>query len=252
MSVRFRTAARRPLRYAPSMITLNARSIVTCAGAFLFCVAHGAGGQDLSRYRDIAFGSDVTSVLAITGTSAGAVKVIHQRPAHIQELTWRPQYSVTRSVKSIEADKDVTFRFHDDDLFRITVVYDACLVEGLNNVDVIDAVSAIYGSPTLTPAASAGPGVAPAGMINATTLLARWQSPDHEFTLMREVYPATFRLIGVSKRLAVLARAADAEATRLDKEDAPRRQAEQTAAEAERRRAAEDKARRTNKDEFRP
>ena len=69
---------------------------------------------------------------------------------------------------------------------------------------------------------------------------------------MREVYPATFRLIGVSRQLGAAARAAEIEATRLDTEEAPRRQAEQAVADAERRRAAEDKTRTTNKGEFRP
>jgi hypothetical protein len=38
----------------------------------------------------------------------------------------------------------------------------------------------------------------------------------------------------------------------LDKEEAPRREAERVVAEAERKRAAEDKTRTTNKGEFRP
>jgi hypothetical protein len=234
------------------MITLNTRSVTVSACALILCVSYSAGAQDLSRYRDIAFGSSVLSVAAITGTNAGAVKVIHQRPALIQELTWRPQYSVNRPVERIEAAREVTFRFHDDDLFSIVVVYDARLVEGLTNADLIDAVSAVYGPATLTAAASKGPAVVPPGLINATTPLARWQSTDYEFTLMREVYPATFRLIGVSRPLEAVARAAETEAARLDKEEAPRRQAAQAAAEAERQRAAEDRTRTTNKDEFRP
>jgi hypothetical protein len=234
------------------MTTLNTRSVTVSACALLLCVSYSAGAQDLSRYRDIAFGSSVLSVAAITGTNAGAVKVIHQRPALIQELTWRPQYSVNRPVERIEAAREVTFRFHDDDLFSIVVVYDARLVEGLTNADLIDAVSAVYGPATLTAAASKGPAAVPAGMINATTPLARWQSTDYEFTLMREVYPATFRLIGVSRPLEAVARAAETEAARLDKEEAPRREAAQAAAEAERQRAAEDRTRTTNKDEFRP
>ncbi len=144
------------------------------------------------------------------------------------------------------------FRFHDDDLFSIIVVYDARLVEGLTNADIIDAVSAVYGPAALTPAASQGPAAVPPGMMNATTALARWQSTDYEFTLMREVYPATFRLIGVSRQLAAAARVAEAEAVRLDAQEAPRRQAEQAMAEAERRKAADDKTRTTNKVEFRP
>ena len=233
------------------MVTRMRVVALSVSAAVLLC-SHSLAAQDLSRYRDVAFGSSVSSVIAITGTHAGTVKVIPQRPALIQEIAWRPQYAVGRPAGRIEAVQEVTFRFHDDQLFRVTVVYDARLVEGLSNTDIIDAVSAVYGPATLTAAASKGPAPPLPGTINSSTALARWQSTDHEFTLMREVYPATFRLIGVSTRLEAVARAAEAEATRLDKQEAPRREAERAVAEAERRRAAEDKTRTTNKDEFRP
>ena len=229
---------------------VRAVALFVCAG--ILCVSPVAGAQDLSRYRDVPFGSSVSSVVAITGTNASAVKVIHQRPALIQELAWRPQYSSNRPAERIEAVKDVMFRFHDDNLFSITVVYDARLVEGLTNADIIAAVSAVYGPAALTPAASLGPAAVPPGMINASTALARWQSTDYEFTLMREVYPATFRLIGVSRPVAAVARVAEADAVRLDAQEAPRRRAEEAVAVAERRKAADDKTRTTNKGEFRP
>lgn len=234
------------------MTIRNARSVALSVCAGILCVSHVAHAQDLSRYRDVAFGSSVSSVLAITGSNAAGVKVIHQRPALIQELAWRPQYASNRSVERIEAAREVMFRFQDDALFSITVVYDARLVEGLTNADIIAAVSAVYGTATVTPAASQGPAVVPPGMMNASTALARWQSTEYEFTLMREVYPATFRLIGVSRQLAAAARLAEADAIRIDAQDAPRRQAEQAVAEAERRKAADDKTRATNKGEFRP
>ena len=234
------------------MTTFHARSVAVSVCAVLVGVSQLASAQDLSRYREVAFGSSVSSVVAITGSSVAAVKVIHQRPALIQELAWRPQYSVGRPVGRSEAAREVTFRFYDDGLFSIIVVYDARLVEGLTNADIIAAVSAVYGPATLTAAASQPPVPAPAGSINGTTAIARWQSTDYEFTLMREVYPETFRLLGVSKQLGTAARAAEIEATRLDQQEAPRRLAEQAAADAERRRAAENKTRATNKGEFRP
>jgi hypothetical protein len=208
--------------------------------------------QDLSSYRDVAFGSSVASVVATTGANHSAVKLIHQRPALIQEFTWRPQYAVGRPAGRVEAAQEITFRFHDDRLFNITVVYEARLVEGLTNDDIIGAVSEVYGLATLTPAASKGPVPAPSGTVNGSTALARWQTADHQFTLMREAYPATYRLIGVSRRLEILARAAETEAARLDKQEAPRREAERAVAEAERKTAAAEKTRTTNKDEFRP
>jgi hypothetical protein len=234
------------------MSRFNARSVVVSACALILCVSYPAAAQDLSRYRNIAFGSSLSSVVAITGTNPSSVKVIHQRPALIQELAWRPQYSVIRPVDDIEAVKEVTLGFADDALFRVIVVYDARLVEGLTDADIISAVSSVYGPATLTAAASKGPAAVPPGMINASTAIARWQSSAYEFTLMREVYPATFRLIGVSRQLEAAARAAATEAARLDKEEAPRREAERAAADAQRKKAAEDKTRATNKGGFRP
>jgi hypothetical protein len=234
------------------MTTIRTHIVAMSACTVLMCVSPLAEAQDLSRYRDVAFGSSVASVTAITGSSVRAVIVIHQRPALIQELAWRPQYAVRRPVGRVEAAREITFRFHDDALFSITVVYDSRLVEGMTNVDIIDAVSAVYGPAALTPAASQGDVQPSSGTINGSTALARWQSTDHEFTLMREAYTATFRLIGVSRRLEAAARAAEAEAARLDRQEAPRREAERAAAEAESKRAAADKTRATNKGEFRP
>ena len=224
-----------------------------------FLVAAVIGGrpvdaQDLSSYRGIAFGSSVASVIATTGlnSNTSAVKVVHQRPALLQELAWRPQYSNARPAGSVDAAQEITFRFHDDQLYSVTVLYEARLVAGLTNMDLIDAVSAVYGPPTLTPAAKQGPVLAPAGTINGSTALARWQGGDHEFTLLREVYPATYRLVGVSKRLEALARASGIESARLDRLEAPKREAAEAMAETERKRIADEKVRTTNKGEFRP
>ena len=232
------------------MTTLNPRSITVFVGAVLVGISQLASAQDLSRYREVAFGRSVSAVVANPGARPADVKVIHQRPALIQELTWRPQYAIDRPVGRSEAAREVTYRFVDDELFSITVVYDPRLVAGLTNADIIDAVSAVYGPATLTPAASKSP--APAKSIDGTTAIARWQSGNYEFTLMREVYPDTFRLIGVSRQLAAAARTAEIEATRLDQQEAPRRLAEQAVADAERKREAEDKTRTANKGDFRP
>ena len=211
----------------------------------------GAAGQDLSRYRDVPFGSTVASVVSATRTGPEALKVIHARPALIQELKWRPQYALGRPA-GVDPAQEITFRFYDDQLYSITVVYEARLVHGLTNADLIEAVSAVYGPATLTAAAAKGPATAPPGAINGSTAIAAWQSADYRFTLMREVYPATFRLIGLAKGLEPLARAAETEAARLDAQEAPRREAERALAEASRKAAAEDTTRATNKSEFRP
>ena len=231
---------------------IRMRRVAMWAYAAVVLCPLGAAGQDLSRYRDAVFGSTVASVAAATRTGPDAIKIVHQRPSLIQELRWRPQYASGRPVGSIDPAQEITFRFYEDQLFAITIVYEARLVEGMTNGDIIDAVSAVYGSATLTPAASRSPAPPPAGMLNGSTAIASWQSAGYAFTLMRQVYPATFHLVGVSKALEPLARAAETEAARLDKQEAPRREAERAAAEIDRRAAAEDKTRVTNKREFRP
>ena len=251
VGVLFRTAARPVLRYPRGMTTFHARSLAVTVCAVLFGVSQPASAQDLSRYRDIAFGSSVGTVATMTGTNMTQVKVVHQRPALIQEFVWRPQYGLGQSLGRSEAAREITFRFCDDELFSIVVVYDTRLVEGLTSADIIDAVSGVYGPATRT-LPSQPPDAAPSGSINSSTAIARWQSIDHEFTLMREAYPATFRLIGASKRVAMVARAAEVEARRLDQQEAPRRLAEQAVADAERKSAAADKTRATNKGAFRP
>src|SRR2546430_9525667 len=52
--------------------------------------------SDLSRYRDFELGSSVSSVVTMSGARAAEVKVVHRRPAMIEELVWRPDRKSTR------------------------------------------------------------------------------------------------------------------------------------------------------------
>ena len=229
---------------------MTVRFIAASLSAAVVLLSHPATAQDLSRYRDLAFGNTVAAVRTVTHASIGEVKAIHQRPALIQELSWRPQYTASRPTAEVEAAREIVFRFYNDQLSSIAVLYDARLVEGMTNQDVIAAVSSLYGSavlPTATRGTSKG-----YGSLSGSTALAHWSNVDYEFTLMREEYPATFRLVGVSKRLDALARSAEMEAVRLDKAEAPKREAERIVADAERRKAAEETTRATNKGGFRP
>jgi hypothetical protein len=46
---------------------------------------------DLSRYRNFELGSDLATVAKQAAADPSQAKVIHSRPALIQELNWRPQ-----------------------------------------------------------------------------------------------------------------------------------------------------------------
>ncbi len=58
---------------------------------------NGLAAQDHDRYRDLQLGSDVATVSRVAGIDAPEMKVIHQRPALLHELTWRPRYVLRRS-----------------------------------------------------------------------------------------------------------------------------------------------------------
>jgi hypothetical protein len=77
------------------------RIFAVAASMLLFGVA-ALQGRDLSRYREFQLGSTLASVQKTSGTTAGNVSVIHQRPAVIQELRWRPPLSYSATMEPTE------------------------------------------------------------------------------------------------------------------------------------------------------
>jgi hypothetical protein len=202
---------------------------------------------DLSKYRDFQFGTDLPTVAKRVGASVSQAKVIHSRPALIQELEWRPQGLGASAQK--EAASDVAFRFYNGELYRIAISYDRYEIEGLTAEDIIEAVSTIYG-----PAAKLTPPVkSPEDRYaDQDEVVARWEDPQYAFELMRSSYSHTFKLIGLLKRLDLPAQTAAQEAKRLDIQEAPQRDAARQADEQEAMRAKLEKSRVVNKPRFRP
>src|SRR5437773_1101962 len=102
--------------------------------------------QDLSRYRGFQFGMNLLAVAKQADMKPSEARVIHQRPAVIQELEWRPP----RSVGLPQADpvKEVLFSFYNGELFRMVVNYDQHRTDGLTDEDMVEAISARYGTAT--------------------------------------------------------------------------------------------------------
>ena len=202
---------------------------------------------DLSAYRKFQFGSDLQAVAKQAGTSTAHATVIHRRPALIEELEWRPQ-PLGWSSKT-EPVQQVVFSFYNGELFRIVATYDRYETEGLTSGDIIEAISATYGmavKPTVQDKVSkefSG---------DKEEILAQWQDPLYRFDLVRFSYGTSFKLIGVMKKLEGPAQAANLEATRLDDQEAPQRDAARAASEEQAAGAKLEKARLANKPKFRP
>jgi len=224
-------------------------AVLLAAGIFLVSGMMSAAALtgDLSKYRQFELGTDLSTVAGQTGAKTSQAKVIHSRPALIQELEWRPQ--PLGSSSQTEPAQAVVFSFYDGKLFRISVDYDRYETEGLTVDDLVDAISATYG-PAAKPTVPSK--VAPATYGEQQEILAQWQDSQYRFDLIRSSYGHTFRLVGVMKGLEAPVEAANLEAKRLDDLEAPQRDAARLASEQEASKAKLDKARLVNKPKFRP
>ena len=159
-------------------------------------------------WPEFELGSDVAVVSTVTSTAASDLKVIHHRPAVIQELTWRPRYGARRAASpDTESVEQVVFGFHDGRLFRVTVDYDREQTKGLVDADMVEAISAVYG-PQVKPSVSRRR-QAPSVYDDPGTPIAQWGNADNSVRSYRSSSAATsFRLvvIGLNRLLRWRAR----------------------------------------------
>jgi len=205
---------------------------------------------DLSRYREFQFGMNLLAVAKQADVKPSEARVIHQRPAVIQELEWRPSRSIGSSPQG-DPVKEVLFSFYNGELFRMVVNYDQLKTEGLTDEDMIEAISAKYGTAT-RPDAKIILFSSFQVYNDSEKVIARWEDSQYSFNLFRSSYQPTFGILVLAKRLDALAGAAIVEAIRLDEREAPQREIARQKKQAEEDHAAQEQARLVNKPSFRP
>jgi len=211
--------------------------------------APAMGARDLSLYRNFQFGETLPAVAKQAGLELSDVRLIHERPALMQELEW-PIWLSGGSSPQTDPVKTVLFSFYNEELFRIVVTYDRDETEGLTTEDMIEAISTKYG--TATKPASTEITFSSNQVYNDSELIiARWEDAQYSFNLYRSSYQPTFGMIAFSKKLDALARAATTEAIRLDAQEAPRREIQRQQREDNENRELLEKARQANKSNFR-
>lgn len=210
--------------------------------------ARSLDAPDLSKYREFQFGMALAAVAKLVDMKPSEAKATHLRPAVIQELEWQPQISLAAS----QADpvKGIFFSFYNGALFRIVVNYDRYRTEGLTTEDVANAISARYGAATRPDVEV----IFSSSQVynDSEVVVARWEDSQYSFNLFRSSYQPTFGLVAFSKRADALARAAIAEAIRLDEQEAPQREIERQKKQDAEDRTALEKVRLGNKPNFRP
>lgn len=202
------------------------------------------------QYRGYALESSVASVVQISGARESETRLLHQRPAKIQELEWRVPYGRSGS-ESADPVRDVRFSFYNDRLYQVVVTYHRDRTEGLTNEDVIESMTAIYGPPLLS-SSRTDRSPLPVDVSSDSTVVARWEDDASLLILTRGTYPPQYQLVLTSKKLNADARKAIKEAVRLDAQEAPQRELDQRKKDTADALAAGQKARVVNKPAFRP
>jgi len=213
--------------------------------------------QDLSRYREFQFETGLPAIAKQAHLKPLDARAIHRRPAVIQELTWEAQ-SFPSSSPGSDSAKNILFSFYNGELFRMVVTYDPDRVAGLTADDIVEAISAKYGTATRPVAEitlsstyfyNGGEKII---SDRSEKVLARWEDSQYSFNLFQLSLEPTFGMVMYSKRLDALARAAIVESVRLDDQEAPQRETERQKKKDEENRVRQEKARQANKAPFRP
>src|SRR2546426_1572229 len=179
--------------------------------------------QDLSKYRHFTLGMSLTKLLERTDEKMSDVKMIHSRPALIQELTWWPPNVPGTSLRS-EGVEQILFSFYNGELYKISVTYDRPSTEGLTEADMVKSISVKYGPATIVaPEIDA----APNERYHSTQKpVASWEDAQYSFSLVRSSFSDVLGLVVFSKQVNAQAELAIAEAARLDEQEGPKREAE--------------------------
>ncbi len=220
---------------------INTRTVAFAFSWLLLC-GLSLSARDLSQYREFHLDSDLSALAAQAGMKPAEAKVVHQRPAEIQLLSWRA--TPGDSVNSI------AFRFFNGTLYSMVVDYDRENTAGLTAKDMIEAISATYGAAVDPSEEMIAPSIY--GNDETVKVLARWEDSEWSYNLVRFKYETSFSLVAVSKRLHDEARAAIDESVRLDRQEAPQRALESRLKEEQNEQKQQEKSRLENKPGFRP
>lgn len=207
-----------------------------------------AAAADFSTYRGFRFGAKIEAMVKLAGAKPTDVRVMHTRPALIQEFTWRPIYVSPSTTKRPDPVQDGVLRFFNGDLFQMVITYDQDRIRGLSQGDLIEAISANYGQASLAPVEI--PYRTNYGEVGR--VLARWEDREHTYSLVRTGDQASYALIMTHNRLDEMAQAAIADAAKWDLLEAPQRAADVIKKQEADAKIALEKARLANKPNFRP
>ena len=219
-------------------------------GLLVVSTSKPLAAADPGTYREFRLGASTADVVARAGAAPRDVRTLHERPALLEELSWRPSYTSGRDTNERDSVAGIVFSFVDNQLFRMVIDYDRSRTEGLTNEDMIDSLTALYGPRSTAPVSA--PARSAVDSLQTPTVLARWRQGETSIMLQQSPYGGGFGLVILSVPLETLARKAQATAVTQEAREAPAREAARAKAQADAEKAAAEKTRTTNKTTFKP
>jgi hypothetical protein len=217
----------------------------------LLCVSVSASSPVvLSRYRAVSLGDSVETVVERLQVASSDVKVLHDRPALVQELTWRTRPFVSGATVAADPLAEMVLTFHVGRLARIVATYDRERTIGLTDADLEELLSEVYGVALLRSRASEMPS-APSSLAPRRTV-SMWADADTTVALWREEYPARVGLLISATAADRDLQQAIADAARLAAAEAPQREREKQAAATAAVKDRDAQIRLENKAKFKP
>ena len=204
-----------------------------------------------ASYRGVRLGDPVADVASHFKIALDDVTTVHEPPALVQRLTWRPHRFIVDPTVAAPSLDELEFIFHRGRLVRMLVTYDGDRTEGLTDADLREVFTATYGTPALV--STRLPATAQiAEMPAPPAAVGEWSDGTTLVLVSRLLYPRRVVLTITSIADEYAMHAEVAEAARLEQQRAPARELAQRALDAELRQAQADKARQRNKATFTP
>jgi hypothetical protein len=179
--------------------------------------------QDLSKYRGFSFGMTLADLVKQIDAHPEDIVVVHEHPALIQELRWRPPHPYS-SLQPTESDSQILFSFDNGTLYRMLVTYDDSAIKGLTADDMTRVISAKYGTAT-RPVVEINFPTNPLYGDTSAKVIARWEDPQYSFNLVRLSLQDTFAIVMFSKQADAQAAVSIAESVKLERQEAPQKEA---------------------------
>src|ERR1700685_1504500 len=151
---------------------------------------------DFSSYRGFHFGMKLSQAAEQAEMKPSDAKLEWQKPALIQMLNFEPNLFHSAVAKG-DPVSAITLNFLDGELFRIAVVYDRYKVEGMTADDMIQALSASYGTATRPKAEIAYHSY----YAESAPVVARWEDSEYSYNLIQAEDRSTFALVLYLKAL---------------------------------------------------